>query len=79
MTLEKRALENNEGKGENAANQHFLLFPPVFPTMSKREIIILATFNLSSANAFNLVMSKNLLFGKELTHFQTTKFWTGPK
>ena len=28
--------------------------------------MILAMFNLSSANAFNLVMSKILLFGKEL-------------
>ena len=31
-----------------------------------REIVILATFNLLSANAFNLVMAKNLSFGKEL-------------
>ena len=38
----------------------------VFYTLSQREIIILAKFNLSSANAFNLVMSKNLLFRKEL-------------
>ena len=29
----------------------------------KREIIILATFNLSSVNGFNLVMSKILLYG----------------
>ena len=30
------------------------------------EIVILATFNLLSANAFNFVTSKILLFGKEL-------------
>ena len=59
------ALENNVGKGENAGNQHLLLFRHC--TLSKREILILATFNLSSANAFNLVTSKILSFGKGLT------------
>ena len=29
-TLKKNALENTEGKGENADNQHFLLFPECF-------------------------------------------------
>ena len=64
MTLKKKALENTGEKGENAGNQHFLLFPPVFSALSKRKIVILATFNLLSANDFNLVKSKNLLFGK---------------
>ena len=32
----------------------------------RREIIISETFNLSSANAFNLVTSKSLSFGKGL-------------
>ena len=59
----KKTLENTVGKGENAGNQHFLLFP-LFSTLSEREIIILATFNLLSVNAFNLVTSKNCLFGK---------------
>ena len=27
---QKKPLENIEGKGENAANQHFLLFPQSF-------------------------------------------------
>ena len=35
-----------------------------FPTLSKREIIILVMFHLSSANAFNLVLSKILSCGK---------------
>ena len=35
-------------------------------TLSKPEITILSMFNLSSANAFNLAMSKILSFGKEL-------------
>ena len=30
MTLKKKALENTVGKGENAGNQHFLLFPKCF-------------------------------------------------
>ena len=44
------------------------IFPltTVFSTLSRREIIILQTFDLSSANALNLVKSKNLPFGKEL-------------
>ena len=65
-TLKKKALENTVGKEENAGNQHFLLFPQCFQLLSQREIVILATFNLSTANAFDLVMSKNLSFGKGL-------------
>ena len=50
-------------KGENAI---FLHFPTVFSTRSKTEIIILATFNLLSANALNLDKSKFLSSGEEL-------------
>ena len=33
---DKKAFENIVGKGENAGNQHFLLFPQVFyPSMHK--------------------------------------------
>ena len=46
--------------------KHFSPSPTVFSTLSKREIIILATFNLSSASALNFAMSKILSFGKEL-------------
>ena len=42
-------------------------FPTVFFTLSKREIVILAMFKLSSANAFNLVTSTILSFSKELS------------
>ena len=38
----------------------------MFSTLLKTEITIFATFNLSSANALNLVHSKKLSFGKEL-------------
>ena len=40
-TLKKKGLENTVGKDrENAGNQHFLFFPSVFSTLSRREIII---------------------------------------
>ena len=51
------------GKGENTGNQHFLPFP-VFSTLLKREIIILAMINLSSVHVFNLVTSEILSLGK---------------
>ena len=69
----EESFENKVGKGENAGNHHFLLFP-VFSTQSKKEIFILAMFYLLSANAFNLITSKILLFGKGLTLSQTTNF-----
>ena len=40
----------------------------MFSTVFKRENVILAMSNMSSANAFNLVMSKILLFGKGLNY-----------
>ena len=73
MTLKKKALENTVGMEENAGNQHFPLFP-VFSTLSQGEIITLVMDNLLSANAFHLVISKNLSFGKRLTLYQMTKF-----
>ena len=59
------------GKGENAENQHFLLFPQCFLLYQREKIIIVATFNLSSASAFGLVTSKMLSFGKELPDNKT--------
>ena len=41
-------------------------FPTMFSTLSKTEIIIFVTFNLLSANAFNLVWSKILSRGNGL-------------
>ena len=38
----------------------------MFSTPSKTEIMILATFNLLSADALNLAQSKKMTFGKEL-------------
>ena len=44
----------------------FSPFPTMFSALSKTEITILTTFYLSSANAFNLDLTKILSFGKEL-------------
>ena len=38
----------------------------MFSTLWKKKIVILAKFNLSSANAFNLDQSHSLLIGLEL-------------
>ena len=67
MTMKQRAFENIDGKEKNAGNQHFLFLPTMFSTLSKIAIIILATLNLMSANAFNLVKVKLLSFGKEFS------------
>ena len=37
-TLKKKAFENNVGKGENAGNQHFLLFPTLL-TFPKQTLL----------------------------------------
>ena len=69
-TLRKKPFKNIVEKGENAVNQHFLLFPQCFlDTLSKKEIIILATFTVSSANAFNSDQSRILSSGKEFKIF----------
>ena len=44
MTLSKKPFENIEGKGENAGDQHFLLFPQCFQPF-QRQIIVLSTFS----------------------------------
>ena len=46
----KRALENTVGKKrENTVNQYFPPFSTMFPSLSKTEIIIITTCDLSSA------------------------------
>ena len=63
MTLKMKAFENTVGKGENAGNH----FSTMFSTLSRGSFNILAMFNLSSANAYNLNHSKILSFGAELS------------
>ena len=64
-TLKKQLFENILGKGENAGNQHFLLFPQCFLIYQEEKITIL-TSNFWSANTFNLVQPKLFSFGKQL-------------
>ena len=58
QTLKKKAFKIIVEKGENACNQHFLLFLQCFQSLLKTEIIIIGTFNLLSANVLNLVQSE---------------------
>ena len=44
----------------------------MFSTLPETNFNYAVTLDLSSANAFNLDQSKNLLFGKELTLSQTS-------
>ena len=43
MTPQKMTFENIVGKGENAGNQHFLLFPTMISTLLKASFKVLAT------------------------------------
>ena len=62
-TLEMKPFESIVGKGENAGNQHFLLFP-VFSTLPNLNFNFSVTFILSSASSFNLEQSKNFCLVK---------------
>ena len=64
--LHKKAFENIVVKGENASNQHFLLFPQCFLPFPIQISIFQLHFFLSSANAFNLDRSKILSIGEKL-------------
>ena len=72
-TLGKKPFEIIVGKGENAGNQHFLLFPQCFPPFPNQISFSLLTFILSSANASNSDQSKILSFGKRLTLYHTVQ------
>ena len=50
MTLNMNAFENIAGKGENADDQHFLLFPQCFLPYQLQKNHHLATLILLSAN-----------------------------
>ena len=67
MGLGTKPFENIVGKGEIACTSNFS-FSHKFSTLSKTNIIIFVTFNLSSADAFNLVWSKILSCGNGLSH-----------
>ena len=67
----KKPFENVVEKGENAGNQHFLLFPQCFLPFPKQISIFQS--HLSPANTFSLNQSEILSFGKELIHLQWEK------
>ena len=57
-------IENILGKGENAGNQHFLLFPKNFSTLRKKEkLCFCALLNFACASLYNLDISNFLSFG----------------
>ena len=60
LILKQGAFEQIVRKVENSGN----LFPPVFSTLSRIEVITFVTLNLFSANVLNLVQEKILLFLK---------------
>ena len=76
MSLGKKPFENIVGKGEIACTSNSP-FPTMFSTLSKTEIIIFVTFNLSSENAFSLVWCKNFSCENGLKNaaFNAFFFW----
>ena len=56
---EEKPSENIVGKGENADNQHFLLFPTMFSTPHKTNFTFSSTFIKFSTNALKLDWSKS--------------------
>ena len=67
--LYKKPFENNVGKGENAGNHHFPLFPTLFSTQSRTTIIVVATQNLSSVTLCpEFVISDTLSSGFTILH-----------
>ena len=70
MIRRKKASENIVGKGENAGNQHFLLFARSWHSYQGHKAsfkMILITIKLLYANAFNLDQSYVLSFGEGLS------------
>ena len=66
MTPRKKPFENIEGNGENAGNQHFLLFHNVFNPITDKNHF--KYFDFVIWKCFNLDQFKSLLCGKELIH-----------
>ena len=69
----KEAFWKHCGKRRNCLYKQFLLFTQCF-LLYQTEIIIFVTFNMSSANALNLVCSKILSCGYGLKHWQTKMY-----
>ena len=63
---------------ENIVRKAISPFLTVFYTLSKTEIISFVTFNMSSANAFNLVWSKILSCGNGLINMSSASIHVFP-
>ena len=63
-TSGKKSFSKHCGKGKNAGNQYFLLFPRCFLLFPAQISIFESELFWSSANALNLDKSKILSFGK---------------
>ena len=66
MHWRKKPFGNIVGKEETVGNQHFLFFPQCFQSYERQLLMFSVTFNLSSANAFNLGKPEILSSGKGL-------------
>ena len=66
----KKALENTVANGENAGNQHFLLFPQCFLPYQGEKSSFYQHLLCYLENAFKLDQAKSLSSGKELKHEQ---------
>ena len=66
--MKEKPSENIVGKGENAGNQHFLLFPQYFQPIQKwmGKFLSHIFFFWSSASAFNLNIINILSYVKGL-------------
>ena len=65
-TLEKKASENILGKGGNACNQHFLLFPNIsYTSQNKFQILSHLSYRLQMLSVWTIL--KTLSFGKGLS------------
>ena len=72
--LKKGAFRKHRGQRRKCLQPAFSPYPTMFSTPPKPNFNFSVTFNLLSANAFNLDQSKNLLFGKELNQVYNILF-----
>ena len=61
MTLHKKPFENIEGKGENAGNQHFLLFPQCLLPFPKQ-------ISLFKSHLFSRLLMLSILTNPNFCH-----------
>ena len=69
-------LKNTMGKGEIARYEQFLLFPQCFLSFWENFPPLSSNFKYVVCKLFQCRRVYNLSFGKGLTLYQTTQFWT---